>query len=70
MSEISCDFPQFSCTLLYEIITVRQGSHKFCATLVPKMFTDAHKTQRMASALTFFSDTTKIAMNFSVPSYE
>jgi hypothetical protein len=30
----------------------RLGYYKFCARLVPKMLTGAHKTQRMASALT------------------
>jgi hypothetical protein len=53
ISEISCEFPQISRTL-YETVTVRLGDHKFCATLVPKMFTGTHKTQRMTSALTFF----------------
>jgi hypothetical protein len=53
ISEFSCDFPQISLTVLYEIITVRQGYHKFCARWVPKMLMDGHKTKRMASALTF-----------------
>jgi hypothetical protein len=35
------------------IITVRLCCQKFCARLIPKMLTDAHKMQRMASALTF-----------------
>jgi hypothetical protein len=35
-------------------LSVRLGHHKFCARWVPKMLTGAHKTQRMASALTFF----------------
>jgi hypothetical protein len=30
----------------------------------------AHKTQRTASTLIFFSETTKMAMNFSVTLYE
>jgi hypothetical protein len=47
------NFHKFSHTLLYEIITVRLGCHKFYARLVPKMLTGAHKTQRMASTLTF-----------------
>jgi hypothetical protein len=29
------------------------GYHKFCARWVPEMLADVHKTQRMASALTF-----------------
>jgi hypothetical protein len=53
ISELSCELPKILHTLLYEIITVRLGYHKFCATWVPKMLTNAHKTQRMASALTF-----------------
>jgi hypothetical protein len=53
ISEVSCEFPQISRTLLYEHITVRLGYHKFCARWVPKMLIGAHKTQRMASALIF-----------------
>jgi hypothetical protein len=52
ISEVSCELPQISHTLLYEITTVRVGYHKFCSRWVPKMFTAVHKTQRMASALT------------------
>jgi hypothetical protein len=54
ISDLSSEFPQISRTVLYEIITVRLGYHKFCARWVPKMITGAHKTQRVASALTFF----------------
>jgi hypothetical protein len=53
ISELSSEFPQISHTVLYNIITVRLGCRKFCATWVPKMLMGAHKTQRMASALTF-----------------
>jgi hypothetical protein len=54
ISELLCEFPQISCTVLCEIITVRLGyNHKFCAREIPKMLTAAHKTQRIASALTF-----------------
>jgi hypothetical protein len=38
---------------LYEIVTKKLGYHKFCARWVTKMLTDVHKTQRIASALTF-----------------
>jgi hypothetical protein len=38
---------------LYETVTKKLGYHKFCARWVPKMLTDVHKTQRMASASTF-----------------
>jgi hypothetical protein len=34
--EFSCESPEFSRTLLYEIITVRLGYHKFCARWLPK----------------------------------
>jgi hypothetical protein len=54
ISQFSCEFPKFHARiLLYEIITVRLGYHKFSARGVPKMLTGAHKTQRIASALTF-----------------
>jgi hypothetical protein len=53
ISELSYEFPQISLAVLYEIITVRLGYHKFCARWVLKMLTGVHKMQRMASALTF-----------------
>jgi hypothetical protein len=55
ISELLCEFPQISCTVLYDIIIVRQGFHKFCTKWVAKMLMYAHKMQRMASALTFFT---------------
>lgn len=55
MAELSTDFPQISKTLLYEIVTARLGYRKFCARWVPKILTDHHKSQRMASALDFLS---------------
>jgi hypothetical protein len=70
ISEISCEFLQISCTVLYEIITVRLGCYKFCARWVPKMLMSVHKMQRMALALTFQSYAINKAMNFSVTSYE
>jgi hypothetical protein len=69
-SELSSEIPQILRTVLYDIITVRLGYHKFCASWVLKMLMGAHKTQRVASALTFCSDTTKMAINCSVTSYE
>jgi hypothetical protein len=53
ISELSCEFPQISHSLLYEPITVRLGYHKFCATHILKMLMAAHKTDRMALTLTF-----------------
>jgi hypothetical protein len=52
ISEVSCEFPQTSCTGLYEINTGWVGCHKFCASWAPKMLTDDHRMHRMASALT------------------
>jgi hypothetical protein len=49
-SELSYEFPQFSWTVLYNIITVRLRCHKFCTRRVPKLLTGAHKMQRMALA--------------------
>jgi hypothetical protein len=54
ISEFSCEFPQISRTVLYEIITVWLGYHKFCKTWVPKMLMSERKTQRMASAFVEF----------------
>jgi hypothetical protein len=44
-SELSCEFSQISHKLLYEMITVRLGYHKFHTTWVPKMLMGAHKMQ-------------------------
>jgi hypothetical protein len=44
ISELLCEFPQISHTVLYKIITVRLGYHKFCTRWVPEMFTGVHKT--------------------------
>jgi hypothetical protein len=52
ISELSCEFPQTSCTILYEIITVRLDYQEFCTRWIPKMLTSVHKMQRVASALT------------------
>jgi hypothetical protein len=52
VSELLCEFPQISYTLLYEIIAVRPSYHKSCTRWVPKVLTGAHKMQRIASALT------------------
>jgi hypothetical protein len=45
ISEFSCEFPQISRTVLYKIVTVRLGYHKFCTRWGQKM----HKTQSVAS---------------------
>jgi hypothetical protein len=50
--ELSCEFTQISSTVLYKMITVRLGDHKFWARWVPETLTGEHKKQRMASALT------------------
>jgi hypothetical protein len=50
----SCDFPQISRTVLYEISTVKLDYHdKFRSGWVPKMLTGAHKTQRTTSTSIF-----------------
>jgi hypothetical protein len=51
--EFLYEFPQISHIVLYEIIIIRLGYHKFCTRRVPKAFTGAHKMQRIALALTF-----------------
>jgi hypothetical protein len=43
ISELSCEFPQISCTVLYEIITVKLGYHKFCARCIPEILMGVHK---------------------------
>jgi hypothetical protein len=49
LTEVSCEFPQISRIILYDIIIVRLGYHKFCARWVPKML----EMQRMSSTLAF-----------------
>jgi hypothetical protein len=56
ISELLCEFPQISYTVMYEIVTVRLGHHTFCARWILRMLMvvhSAHRMQRMASALTF-----------------
>jgi hypothetical protein len=53
ISELSCEFPHISRTVLYLIITVRLGYHKVCARLVLTMLMGAYKMQRTTWALTF-----------------
>jgi hypothetical protein len=53
ISEFSCEFPQLSRIVLYEIIIVRLSYHKFCARWVLKILTGAQRTQRIALAVTF-----------------
>ncbi|KAG8226287.1 hypothetical protein J437_LFUL002726 [Ladona fulva] len=55
ISELSDEFPQISRTVLYEVVTERLGYRKFCARWVPKILTEHHKTQRMASAMDFLT---------------
>jgi hypothetical protein len=53
ISEFSCEFPQISSTVFYEIIMARLCYHKFCARWFPKMLIGVPKMQRMALALNF-----------------
>jgi oligoribonuclease (3'-5' exoribonuclease) len=69
-SERSCEFPQISNIFLYEIITVRPDYHRFCTRWVPKMLMGVHKKHKIASALTFYSNATRMATNFSITLYE
>jgi hypothetical protein len=54
ISELSLEFPQISCAVLYKIITLRLSYHKFCARWVPHILMSAHKMPRMASPFDFF----------------
>jgi hypothetical protein len=47
ISELSCEFPQLSRTVLYEIIIVRLGYHKFCARWVLKTLTGRKKRREL-----------------------
>jgi hypothetical protein len=44
---ISCEFPQFLRNLPCEIITVRLGYHKFCASWIPKMLRGTTKCSEL-----------------------
>jgi hypothetical protein len=61
ISGLLCEFPQISCIVLYEIIIVAQY-----------VFWNVHgHAQNEENGFDFFySDTTKMAMNFSITSYE
>ncbi|KAJ4446940.1 hypothetical protein ANN_13642 [Periplaneta americana] len=51
--ELHIAFPDISRSLLGEIVSQHLGYHKICARWVPRQLSDQHKTQRMASSLTF-----------------
>ncbi|KAJ4445791.1 hypothetical protein ANN_12476 [Periplaneta americana] len=53
LDELHIAFPNISRSLLGEIVSQHLGYHKICALWVPRQLSDQHKTQRMASALTF-----------------
>ncbi|KAJ4433875.1 hypothetical protein ANN_16188 [Periplaneta americana] len=53
LDELHIAFPDISRSLLGEIVSQHLGYHKICAQWVPRQLSDRHKTQRMASALTF-----------------
>ena len=55
ISELSEEFPEISRSALYTIVSKDLGYWKLCAHWVPKMLTDDHKTQHIASALTFLT---------------
>jgi len=53
ISALAEEFPTLGRTTVYKIVTESLGYHKLCARWVPKMLTDQHKQQRMASARAF-----------------
>ncbi|KAJ4444150.1 hypothetical protein ANN_05939 [Periplaneta americana] len=53
LDELHIAFRDISRSLLGEIVSQHLGYHKICARWVPRQLSDQHKTQRMASALTF-----------------
>jgi hypothetical protein len=42
-------------TTIHEAVTEKLGYRKLCASWVPKILTDDHKTKRMGSALKFLT---------------
>jgi hypothetical protein len=51
ISELSSEFPQISCTVLYDIIIVKLGYHKFCARCIPKILLGVTQMQRIGLAI-------------------
>jgi len=47
--------PKVSKTTIHEAVTEKLGYRKLCASWVPKMLTDDHKTKRMGSAMKFLT---------------
>jgi hypothetical protein len=45
--------PEMSQTTIHEAVTGKLGYRNLCASWVPKMLTDDHKTKRMGSVLKF-----------------
>jgi hypothetical protein len=53
ISELSCEFPQILPTVLYAIIIVKQGYHKFCAKCIRKKLTGAQKNAESGFSFDF-----------------
>ena len=66
ITELSHEFPQISCSLLHEAVTIKLGYHKFCAQWVPKVLRGMHRNQRMASALSFLETYNKVGDSLPV----
>ena len=53
ISSLSEEFLQVSRSVLYEIVSKRLNYQKLCSRWALRMLTEAHKTRRLGSALTF-----------------
>jgi hypothetical protein len=63
-------FPQISATVLYEIIIVMLSHHKFCANGFRKCSRVCTEHRARFQLCLYQSNTTKMAMNFSVTLFE
>ena len=61
---LSLHFPQFSCSLLHEIVSNKLKFRRLCARWVPKMRTEEHKWKQQASALDFLTQYSEEGDNF------
>jgi hypothetical protein len=52
---LHCIIPEVSKTTIHEAVTEELGYRKLCASWLPKMLTDDHKTKRMGSTLKFLT---------------
>ncbi|GFY64883.1 uncharacterized protein TNIN_246211 [Trichonephila inaurata madagascariensis] len=64
MKKLHQIIPKVPMTTLYEVVTVKLGYRKICASRVSKMLTEEHKKKRMGFALDFLTRYAEVGDEF------